>query len=209
MNEPCRLCDSLETYTFLQKKRTYVRCRNCDLIFVPTEELLPLQSELDRYSLHDNSFTNKGYHRYLSNIASHLLTYSWSRAIDYGSGEEAVLTRILQESGKECVPHDPAYNLHVPSGYTADCIIFCESIEHLYDLKKAISEILRWTSKDSLIYIKTGLHDSVKDFSHWWYISDPTHVTLFSTKTMDFFAKKINGTTVFMENDIAVIKRKI
>src|SRR3990170_5156058 len=66
--QKCILCNSSSvfqlTFTKTYKKlgqRSYLRCRECDLIFVPEEFHLSPDDEEARYRLHHNSLSNEGY----------------------------------------------------------------------------------------------------------------------------------------------------
>jgi hypothetical protein len=74
----------------------------CGLIFVPASEHISREEEKKRYNLHDNSAYNEGYVNYLNEIVGIVCAKCSpsDRILDYGSGKNVVLTRLLQDNCK-------------------------------------------------------------------------------------------------------------
>lgn len=193
----CPLCGSEEYMPFGSiQDRKYFCCGNCELVHVPAEYQLSLAAEKQRYSLHDNSMTNQGYVNYLSGIADAAMPYvnPNSRVLDFGCGKEAVLTALLRNRGIECTPYDPLYNLvlSAESG-RYHLVIMCEVIEHCRNLAEVCGLLQKHLLPGGSVLIKTQLYPSCDNIDTWWYAADPTHIMLFSEKSIEEFAEGLNG----------------
>jgi hypothetical protein len=192
----CRLCEKNLVEKFCENStRTFYRCSNCELIFVPQNYFLSLEEEKARYDLHYNSIGNKGYVNYLETIVR-IVSDSVPRnesIIDFGSGENAVLTELLKNNGYDCTAYDPLYGREVNQDRNSfDIVIACEVMEHLRDLRKELS-LIRMLLKDSFrIIIRTQISPSNEQFLKWWYIQDLTHVNFFSLKSLEIISKMLD-----------------
>jgi hypothetical protein len=186
----CRLCDSETCSTICSDRgRSYWRCGKCGLIFVPEREHISLGAEKERYDLHRNTPDHEGYLRFLNELVSVILTQCPSprRILDYGSGKEAVLTRLLKEKGCDSTAYDPLYNigkdaLGALGAY--DAVVLCEVLEHLRDLKKELVNMKRAAGRTGIIFIRTRLYPPIGEFAGWWYKNDITHINFLSGQTL-------------------------
>lgn len=185
------------------REREYFRCGECGLIHVPSRYHLSPASEKERYDLHDNTITNPGYTSYLSGVADAAMPFVklQSRVLDFGSGKEAVLTVILRERGVDCTPYDPLYGITFPAesgGF--DLVIMCEVIEHCKNMAGVIEFLQTYLLPGGALLVKTQLYPSCAAIDTWWYSSDPTHIMLFSEKSIETFAGSLPGK---LENRLA------
>lgn len=190
----CPLCNFNNISVFNKdKKRTFFKCLDCNLIFADRGNLLSIKEEKERYSLHDNTISNKGYVNYLTSVVKLIETVyeKDSSILDYGCGENAVLSALLKESGKICCSYDPLYNIGkdcLPT--TFDIIVLCEVIEHIHDINKEMSLIKTLLKENGVLIIRTEFVNNNIDFTKWWYKEDPTHINFFSCESMDALAYK-------------------
>lgn len=184
----CRLCDSTRCNLLLSDDlRRYWHCGKCGLIFVPFDGHITVEEEKRRYELHENSPDHEGYCRFLNDVVSVVSkqTAVSGRILDYGSGRNAVLTRLLRDRGYDCTAYDPLYRIGKGAlDRTYDTVVLCEVIEHLRDLKKELMNIKKAAGTAGTIMIRTQLYPSLERFEGWWYKSDITHVNFFSRKTI-------------------------
>ena len=194
----CRLCisDCCELIGRGNNRRYYL-CPSCRLIFVPEEDHIPLEKEKERYHLHQNSEESESYREYLSSIADEIeaLPLSKPRILDFGAGEEFVLTRLLQERGYDCEAYDPLYDLG-SSALTKnfDIIVLCEVIEHLRNLPKELNLIGKLLQPNGYVYVRTQFYPSTNELTTWWYANDLTHINFFSIDTMKVVASFLKST---------------
>jgi hypothetical protein len=158
-----------------------------------------IEEEKKRYALHENSPGHEGYCHFLNDLVSVVIKQAPvpGRILDYGSGKNAVLTRLLREKGFDCTAYDPLYRIGKEAlSKTYDTVVLCEVIEHLRDLKKELASIKNTAGKSGKIFIRTQLYPSLENFAGWWYKNDITHVNFFSRQAISKFAAKLGRKNV-------------
>ncbi len=184
---------SLELILVAGIERFY-RCEICHSVHVPSRFHLTEQQELERYALHDNNGTDEGYRNYLSGVihSAEKLTGDISsfRILDYGSGENAVMTTILKERGIDAIAYDPNYeNLSTIDG-EFDLIVACESPEHFRSPREEFTKICSHLKPNGYLYLRTELLGTTPYFSAWYYKNDPTHIFFYSQDTLEYVARQ-------------------
>jgi len=199
----CRLCESTDCSFFISdKKRDFILCNTCALLFVPEKDLVTIHSEKERYALHNNTADNEVYVTYLKEFTREIerVPVSNPRVLDFGSGQDKVLTHILRESGYNCYAYDPLYEIgreHLSEKF--DVIILCEVVEHLRDIRKELGLIRKLLKQKGYGIIRTELYEDRDMFADWWYVKDITHINFFSLYTMEKLADLI-GKGIFYTN---------
>ena len=195
-SQTCPLCCSRSCVQVDQtKKRRYIRCSDCQLVFVPLEEHISVEQEKERYGLHENSNQSKSYRKYLSSIVNEIKSIHLDnlKILDFGAGEDFVLTRLLREEGYDCQAYDPLYDLGLSSLTPKyDLIILCEVIEHLRQLRKELELLKELLKPEGHIYIRTQFYPATTALSSWWYTNDMTHINFFSPETLKEVAQILN-----------------
>ena len=185
----CPLCESSEhREADRDERRCFIRCVNCGLVFVPKAFHLTREQERRRYDLHDNTKGNRGYLRFLTQVADIVETACPppGRLLDYGCGEDAVLTALLRRRGRRCDPFDPLYGYELPpSPPRYDMIILCEVIEHFRKVRSSLQEIGRLLEERGKILVRTQCYPSAGKIVRWWYAQDPTHINFFSHRALE------------------------
>ena len=96
--EACPLCRAEDISIFsTDKRRNYLRCTVCGLVFVPPAQFLSAADEKKRYDLHQNSPEDVGYRRFLARLfipLEHGLARG-SSGLDFGSGRDPTLSRMF------------------------------------------------------------------------------------------------------------------
>lgn len=184
----CKLCESYGVEEFCKdKNRTYYRCSDCELIFVPEIYYLDIANEKARYDLHNNSIYNEGYVKYLTEVieVGKAIIRRNESILDFGAGKEAVLTTIFKKHGYNCTAYDPLYNhSDQVENRSFGLLIACEVVEHIRCIQKEIIFMNKLLKPISKVLIRTQLYPSPDKFLKWWYIQDLTHINLFTTKTI-------------------------
>ncbi len=190
----------------------YFRCENCSAVFVPERFHLTAAEECERYGLHDNSDSNEGYRKYLFGVAESirkLVPDMEERSLlDYGAGEDAVLTKILNEKNINCVAYDPNYGELSNITGTYDLIIACESVEHFRAPYEEFALINTLLNKGAFCYIRTEMLESTPYFAGWWYKNDLTHIFFYAEKTMNYLADEFNWELVSCDRKNSILFRK-
>ncbi|MBD3316390.1 MAG: methyltransferase domain-containing protein [Chitinivibrionales bacterium] len=197
----CRLCGSTSCRRRLDGwNRELIECSECSLIFVPRRYHLGADKERRRYALHNNSMHDAGYLKYLRGFRRELLAVPISKpsVLDFGSGRECVLTRLLRDEGLWAHAYDPLYDIGKDALQRRyDLVVMCEVIEHLRNLRDELALVRRCCVDGGYVVIRTETYTDVTDFGSWWYAADPTHINFFHPKTMSvvaqFLQMKIRG----------------
>lgn len=81
----CPLCQNQRTHHYFEdKRREYLQCEQCSLVFVNPDQRLDAESEKAHYDLHENNPDDLGYRRFLSRITdpnhrANFSTIKWYR----------------------------------------------------------------------------------------------------------------------------------
>jgi len=156
-------------------------------VFVPKAQWLSVDDERARYAHHDNTLANEGYVRFLGEVAEVVceLAGPEARVLDFGSGQNAILTGLLRSRGRNAKAYDPLYGLG-PNALrdTYDVIVACEVIEHLRDLRAELTSIAGCLRSGSHVVARTQCYPSLAELPSWWYARDPTHLNFFAEPTL-------------------------
>lgn len=207
----CPICQNLSCLKIhSNKKRDYLSCKKCDLIFVPTKFHLKPSEEKNRYKLHLNSIQNVGYVLFLEQLAKPLLKMlpPKSYGLDFGCGPEPTLSKLMEEKGHNINLYDPYFfpnNNFLDKSY--DFITATEVFEHLKNPTDEISKLWKMIKKGGHLGIMTKLHDEVDDFSKWRYKDDLTHISFYSTKTFQFLNQNLKGEMEFLGDNVILFKK--
>jgi SAM-dependent methyltransferase len=177
------------------QNRRLSQCPACRQIVVDPSHWPTLTQEKARYDLHDNRWDNPDYREYLQKIADHFLSFFNRplRILDFGSGPDGVLARLLQQSGQTVVAYDPLYNLPLPpSAGLFDAIILCEVFEHLRDLDSELALIRQSLAPDGVLYLRTELLNPGQPLDSWWYMNDSTHLRFLCPESLVFLAQRLD-----------------
>ncbi len=207
----CRICLNHSSKIDVPvQRRKFCYCDNCGLIFVPEENWVSVEEEKERYEKHNNTPENKGYVKYLGQVAEIVgkLKKTSPRILDFGSGKSAVLTGILKEHGLDCTAYDPLFDINTDiDGQLYDIIILCEVIEHLRNITDELARIKKLLKADGTLIIRTRLYPSKAKIAEWWYGQDKTHINFFSRRTIDEVARKLERFKITSEaEDIFIIE---
>ena len=206
----CPLCGEIESSLFLQGRRTFWRCSNCQLIFVPAKFHLSLDQEKAEYDQHENSPRDMGYRKFLSRTLDPVLARisPGSRGLDFGSGPGPTLSKMFQEAGHSIEIYDPFF---APNDSVLaqkyDFVTATEVVEHLRNPQVDLARIWNCVGQGGLLAIMTKLALGHDEFSKWHYKNDPTHVSFYSRATFQWLAKQWNAKLTFEGSDVMILER--
>lgn len=208
--ESCPLCKSFSCTRYVDlKTRRVHECESCGLWFVPSVFHCSKQAEKARYALHDNSASNLQYLAYLAPVAKKIARLCdlvpHGNVLDFGCGENAVLSSLLKEQNYVVDSYDPMYELQVDfKSRKYSVVVASEVMEHVADLRATALLFGNVLSDGGYIALRTKLFTRATDFALWWYAKDPTHICFFTKKSIDFFAT-LCGCTVLDSDEVAWI----
>lgn len=207
----CPLCQSLDINNYFEdKRRAYLQCTQCELVFVNPEQRLDTEAEKAHYDMHENDPTDEGYRRFLSRVADPILKRiePASHGIDFGCGPGPTLSLMLEEQGHTMSLYDIYYhpdNSVLEKQY--DLMTSTEVIEHLYDPDSVWQQWLNLVKPGGWIGLMTKLVINVEAFANWHYKNDPTHVVFFSRNTFQYLAERDQLELEFIGNDVILLRK--
>lgn len=209
----CVLCgsDGADIF-FTDRRRAYLRCPTCDLVFVAREQMLSRTDERARYDQHHNTATDLAYVSYIDACIAELrrLPLAGARILDFGCGQHAVMTARLREQGLDCTAYDPLYQLGTHAlADTYDVVAAVEVVEHLRELRQELDGIARSLAPGGRLFVRTLLRCADVPFATWWYKNDLTHVNFFSADTWEFVARTWDLVCEYRDDRQIVVLRHV
>jgi 2-polyprenyl-3-methyl-5-hydroxy-6-metoxy-1,4-benzoquinol methylase len=189
------------------KVRTYLRCQQCSLVFVPEHQHLSPAQEKAIYDLHQNQGDDPGYRQFLSRLATPLLQSlkPQSKGLDYGCGPGPLLAQLLREHGHHVELYDPFYAAN--STYRRrryDFVTCSEVVEHFRQPGREFEHLFALLQPRGKLAVMTKLVIDAPAFAKWHYKNDPTHISFFSRTSLQWLADHYGKRLSIMGNDVAL-----
>jgi len=212
MVHPCPLCrEASRDLFFSGKYREFYRCPCCALVFVPPEYYLPEDREKERYDLHENSPENRGYVKFLSEVADIFMAHvkTIGKGLDFGSGPEPVFAGILRARGFDMSTYDPFFASDAGVFRNKyDLIALVEVMEHLKDPMGEIRRLNHCLEPGGVISIRTEMMPEGNEaFRFWSYKNDPTHICFYSDDTFRWLAETLRFRLLFPAPHVVLMFR--
>ncbi|MGF1763511.1 class I SAM-dependent methyltransferase [Aliivibrio kagoshimensis] len=208
----CPLCLHQETTDFFKdKRRKYLQCEKCSLIFVDPACRLDAVAEKAMYDLHENDPEDQRYRTFLSRFSNPLLDRlggKQQQGLDFGCGPGPTLSLMMAERGHEVELYDLYFypdKRVLEKQY--DFVTCTEVIEHFYHPQKEWALLLSLVKPGGWLGIMTKLARDVDAFATWHYKNDVTHVSFFSKETFMFLAHRDQLTIEFVCNDVILLRK--
>lgn len=199
----CWLCHSPANNIVGLENPQYFHCPSCDLIFIDEHYILDTADEKKRYLLHDNTYQNKGYVKYLKNfIAQGINPFKQNikNGLDFGCGPSPVLSQLLSEQGIAMDHYDPYFYPELEfKGQHYDLITCTEVLEHIRHPLTVLTSLVQHLHPQGILSVMTQFHHQ-QPFSSWWYRQDKTHICFFSAKTFRWIATYFNLRIIYCNN---------
>lgn len=214
-DESCPLCGVVNAGFYYRSKlknleRVFLRCVNCDLIFVPEQFHLNCSAQKERYLQHNNDPEDAGYRAFLSRLCDELVPFlaKGSKGIDYGAGPGPALALMLNEEGFKMSTFDVFFQPDVSVlSDTYDFVVCTETAEHFADPEREFRTFDSILKPGGFIGIMTSLFNAEIDFGNWYYQRDPTHIAFYSVNTMEMIAQRFNWEMFLPAANIVVFKK--
>ena len=212
MPQACPLCHCEAVEHFhTDKRRDYLQCRRCALVFVPVDQLPSPAQERAEYDKHQNDADDEGYRRFLSRLCEPLVAQmpAGSSGLDFGCGPGPTLHLMLVEAGMNMAIYDPLYfpdEAALEQQY--DFICATEVFEHLHQPGETIAMLLERLNNGGLLAVMTKRVLDREAFSRWHYKNDPTHVCFFAEHSFQWLADKHGLELDFPGPDTCLLKKR-
>jgi len=205
----CPLCNATAGQPFFaDKRRRYLRCDCCQLVFVPPEYYLDAVAERAEYDKHENLVSDSGYQRFLSRLFAPLSASlePGQSGLDFGCGPGPALAAMFREAGHPMAVYDLLYAPDADVFNTSyDFICATEVVEHLHRPGAELSRLWGLLSPGGTLGVMTKLVLSRAAFANWHYKNDPTHVCFFSRETWLWWAHKVAAQVSFVGQDVILL----
>ena len=190
----CPLCDAGDATPYHRDRtRSYWRCRNCALVFIPPGSRVDESVEKARYDQHQNDPTDPRYRQFLAQLADPLLARvrRGAAGLDFGSGPGPTLGPMLTAAGLRVHLYDVFY---APDpevwGRRYDFITASEVIEHLHHPRTELDRLFSVLTPGGYLAVMTTWVGEHAVFTRSRYIRDPTHVCFYSPATCRWIARR-------------------
>ncbi len=128
--------------------------------------------------------------------------------LDFGSGPEPVLAKLLGARGYKMQIYDPYYAPEQGVLAQTHHFITCsEVIEHIYAPAQQLASLWGCLAPRGLLGIMTSLVPDAIDFATWRYKDDPTHVRFYSMRTFEWLAHKWNASVEFVGHRVVIFTK--
>ena len=208
----CPLCRGVEMSFYCEdRRRSYLQCGTCELVFVPPKWYLDRDAEKAEYLLHENDVYDPGYRRFLSRLVTPLISRlaPGASGLDFGCGPGPALAQMFREAGFTMAVYDSMFATDVSvlaSSY--DFICATEVVEHLHHPGRELDRLWARLSGGGWLGIMTKLVRAPHAFSKWHYKSDRTHVCFFSEPTWRWWAQQRNAHLEILGADVILLQRQ-
>lgn len=204
----CPLC---ETKLENRADEHYYLCSMCFAYVKDKKYYFTLQQEKRRYQEHKNDINDLHYQNFTAPITKNILEkFSKNHlGLDYGCGSAPVITSILKSKNYKIKMYDPFF---FPNDdykkYQYDYIFSCEVFEHFYNPKAEIKKLISLLKPNGLLLIMTHLYNGVRSFNKWYYRRDPTHVFIYTAKTINYISQSFNLDLEKQTERIIIFKKR-
>ena len=207
----CPLCHNPSQIDFHEdKRRKYLRCPKCFLVFVPEEFHLNFEAEKAEYELHENHIYDPGYRKFLKRIFEPLTKQLSTKAkgLEFGCGPGPALAEMFKEADYSVDLYDLYF---YPNEYVFknnyDFITSTEVVEHLRHPRQVIESLWKILKPSGWLGIMTKLVTDQQSFKNWHYKNDQTHICFFSKKTFEWLANELKANLEFHGKDVILLQK--
>jgi len=210
--ENCPWCEN-DNCSFLlgAENREYIKCTNCDIVFVPKKFFVSKQEEKAKYDNHQNSPTNKGYKEFLNRLLTPLCTLipKNSHGLDFGSGPGPTLSILMTDNGYNMDIYDYFYH-NEPQVFEKkyDFITSTEVIEHLHNPYQEITKLWSMLNENGVLGIMTAFRPDDEEFKTWYYKRDLTHVRFFTKNSFLWLCEKLEADIIIPQDGVVILKKR-
>lgn len=193
------------------RRRPYLRCEACELVFVPPGWHLIREAERAEYDLHRNEIHDPGYRAFLSRLAEPLASRlpAGASGLDFGCGPGPALAQLLREHGFQVALFDSFYlpdAAALQSRY--DFICATEVVEHLHRPGWELARLWSLLAPQGWLGIMTKLVRDQQAFANWHYKNDLTHVCFFSAATWSWWAREKGADLELIGADVILLRKR-
>ena len=208
----CPLCASADGELWCaDMRRSYQRCGNCRLIWVPPRFHLSMKAEKAEYDLHQNSPDDQDYRGFLSRLFDPMNRQiaANSHGLDFGCGPGPTLSVMFEEAGHDVDLYDPFYaDVQNVLRRRYDFVTASEVVEHFRDPPTGLARLWQCVRDGGVLGIMTKRPTTQSTFANWHYKNDLTHVSFYSDETFCWLANCWGAELEIVGADVVLFKRR-
>lgn len=188
-------------------------CTLCNGLVRSPDVWLSPHAESERYKLHQNSELNAGYRRFLRVLLDAAKPFVVQipqeplRALDFGCGPTPLIHQDFEQARWEA--YDPLFFPVSPKG-TYGLIYASECLEHFRFPYQEFQYLNSLLCKGGLFAVSTEQPPTLDPelLKKWHYLSDPTHIFFYTSKTWEWIAHHWNWTLLYTDHKRIWILKK-
>lgn len=214
-NAHCPLCDSPQAELFYRdghrdRRRDYLRCGRCLLVYVPPRYYLSAAAERAEYDRHQNQVDDPGYRGFLSRLYQPMSARlpAAAQGLEFGCGPGPALAQMWREGGFQVTLYDVFYAPEAAALQRQyDFISATEVVEHLHRPGAVLQQLWTLLRPAGVLGIMTKLVLDQAAFANWHYRNDPTHVCFFSRGTWQWWAQQRGAELELVGADVILLAK--
>jgi hypothetical protein len=207
----CPLCAGADPVRwFRDRRRDYLRCNACALVYVPRAQHLDADEERRRYDQHNNDPADPAYRRFLSALCQPMIERlsAGAAGLDYGSGPGPTLSLMFEEAGHPMRIYDPFYaDDRAALRQRYDFVTCSEVAEHFAEPGREWKRLIGLLKPGGRLGVMTSLLTPDIDFGRWYYKDDPTHVCFYAPETIAWLAARHRLQVEFLTPAVVLLLR--
>ena len=210
----CRICQG-PTQAFFDE---YMQCETfhcpeCEFIFKDTQAIVSEEKELKVYQQHNNTEENLGYVAMFRDFIDKTIAPHREKietALDFGSGPNPVLARMLEREGFATDHYDKFFAPEkVYEGKRYDLITSTEVIEHISDVQGVMQLFSEHLNPGGYLALMTQFHSNTEEhYLQWWYRRDPTHIVFYRPRSFEVLAEQYGLTLRYHDDKKLILLQK-
>lgn len=206
----CPLCTDTAPHLHTDRTRAYYHCPNCALIFADPASHLDAQAEKAIYDQHENDPADARYRQFLNRLAAPLLEKLQAdmHGLDYGCGPGPTLSVMLEEAGMRVCHYDPIY---APDTQVLarqyDFVTCSEVVEHFHHPLRDWTQLVGLLRTGGWLGVMTSFVPPADEFATWHYKNDPTHVSFYAPRTIDWLAQCFDLHAESMADNVVLLRK--
>ena len=132
------------------------------------------------------------------------------KGLDYGAGPGPALSVMFENMGHEMALYDKYfYPSKLVFGKTYDFVVSTETVEHFTNPLDDFENINSLMRPGGLFGVMTSIFYDDIDFSHWYYMLDPTHISFYTPKTLLWISERWEWELSFPSRNVCLFRKQI
>ncbi|MFQ6372849.1 methyltransferase domain-containing protein [Shewanella sp. YIC-542] len=208
----CPLCFQEQVRPFFEDRRRYfLRCEHCHLVFAnPGSYLLP-DAEKQRYGHAKQGNKQKQLARFIAMLLTQLQTLqpnSTLSGMNFGRVLAPALLQGILQPQQQLQQYDPFFApCHQLLHRQYDFVSCYRVFEHFQQPAKEWQRLIQALKSGGYLAISTPFLQSATAFAKWHYKNNPTHVSFYQPQTFHYLAQQGQLQLIFAQSDFVLMQK--